>query len=341
MAQPFDPKRLELSGEAVPIAEHVTSSSASSSVLAFQSAGAQGSTQLTWYDRKGNILSTAGEAGEYQGLALSPDQTRVAYQRGNDLWLFDFARGVNTKFTFGNLSQTPAWFADGSRIAFMSVHGNGTGIYQKASNLAGQEELLYQSPEPKGYAPDWTHNGKFLMYNALSSDGKLGDLWILPLSGSAADRKPLSFLRTEFEEGGGRFSPDDRWVAYESNQSGKTEIYVLPFDASNPGSSAAGGLRQVSKDGGEGVHWSGDGKELFYIAPDGYLMSVDVIAAGRAFQTGAPQRLFKPPTTVYGSWDVAANDKRFLIAAPLAASAASAASRPYHVVVNWTELLKR
>jgi Tol biopolymer transport system component len=179
------------------------------------------------------------------------------------------------------------------------------------------------------------------MYNALSSDGKQGDLWILREGGSATDRKPLSFLRTEFEEGGGRFSPDDRWVAYESNQSGKTEIYVLPFDASNPGSSAAGGLHQVSKDGGDGVHWRGDGKELFYLAPDGYLMSVEVSAAGGAFQTGAPQRLFKSPGAGRGSWDVSGDGKRFLIAARPASGAASSASRPYHVVVNWTELLKR
>jgi Tol biopolymer transport system component len=274
-------------------------------------------------------------------VALSPDEKRVAYQRGNDLWLFEFTRGVNTKFTFGNVSLGPAWSADGSRIVFISIRGNGFGIYQKASNLAGQEELLYRSPDTKSFGTGWTHDGKFLMYTALSSDGKQGDLWILPMSGSAADRKPLSFLRTEFEENDGRFSADDRWVAYVSNQSGKTEIYVLPFDASNPGSPATGGLHQVSKDGGTDVHWSGDGRELFYMAPDGYLMSVDVNAAGGAFQTGAPQRLFKSPGTGRGSWDVSADGKRFLIAAPLAAGAASSASRPYHAVVNWTELLKR
>jgi eukaryotic-like serine/threonine-protein kinase len=343
MAQPFDPKRLELSGEAVPIAEQVSFagfSASSTGVLAFASGGTQAASQLTWVDRKGSVLSTAGEVGEYQSLALSPDAARVAYQRGADLWLFEFARGVNTKFTFGNPSSTPAWSADGSRISFMSIRGNGYDIYRKASNLDGQEELLFQSPELKGYPPDLTHDGKFLMYNALSSDGKQGDLWILTMAGSATDRKPLSFLRTEFEEGGGRFSPDDRWVAYESNQSGKTEIYVLPFDESNPGSSAAGGLHQVSKDGGTEAHWSGNGKELFYLAPDGYLMSVDVTAAGVAFQSGVPQRLFKSPAG-RRSWDVAADGKRFLFAAPAASGAGSPASRPYHVVVNWTELLKR
>jgi eukaryotic-like serine/threonine-protein kinase len=338
MAQPFDPKRLEFTGDAVPMADQVRSFGASpAGVIAFRSARTQQSAQLTWYDRKGSVLSTIGEVGEYQDLALSPDETRVAYVRDTGLWLFDFARGVNTKFTFGNPAREPAWSADGSRIVFLSLRGGGYAIYQKASNLAGQEELLYQSPDLKAL-PTWSHDGKFLMYTDISSAGKQGDLWILPVGGSA-DRKPLSYSRTEFEECCGRFSPDDRWVAYASNQSGKTEIYVLPFDASNPGSSAAGGLHQVSKDGGDSVRWSGDGKELFYFAPDGYLMSVDVNAASGAFQTGAPQRLFKSPATGFGTWDISSDGKRFLITAPPASGAA--ASPSYHVVINWTELLKR
>ena len=339
MAQPFDPRRLELTGEAVPIAEQVASFSASpAGVLAFASSGTQGNSQLTWYDPKGNILSTVGEIGEHNDLALSPDAARVAYQRGADLWLFEFARGVNTKFTFGNISAYPAWSADGSRIAFVSIRGSGWGIYQKTSDLAGQEDRLYQSPEVKS-VPNWNHDGQFLMYGALNADGKQGDLWILPMGGPGTDRKPVSLLRTEFNEVTARFSPDGRWVAYQSNQSGKYEIYVLPFDASNPGSSAAGGLHQVSKDGGQDARWSGNGKELFYLAPDGYLMSVGVNAAGGAFQAGAPQRLFKSPTASFGSWDVSADGKRFLIAAPPASGVA--ASPQFHVVVNWTELLKR
>jgi Tol biopolymer transport system component len=186
-----------------------------------------------------------------------------------------------------------------------------------------------------------TPDGRFAIYDALSSDGKLADLWLVPAAESAADRKPLSFLRTDFWEGEGRFSPDGRWVAYRSNQSGKYEIYVLPFDQSHPESSAAGGLRQVSKDGGQDARWSGDGKELFYLAPDGYLMSVAMNAAGSAVQPGAPQRLFKSPATGAGTWGVSGDGKRFLIAVPPAAGAAPPASIPYHVVENWTELLKR
>jgi hypothetical protein len=338
LAQPFDPKRLEFTGDAVPIAEQVRSFGASpAGVIAFRGARTQLSAQLTWYDRKGGVLSTAGEIGEYSDLALSPDQTRVAYERDTDLWIFDFTRGVNTKFTFGNPAREPAWSSDGSRIAFVSLRGGGYAIYQKASNLGGEEELLLQSPDLKAI-PSWSHDGRFLMYTALGSAGKQGDLWILPVGGSAADRKPLSFLRTEFSEFGGQFSPDGRWVAYVSNQSGKNEVYVLPFDEANPGSPAPGGLHQVSQDGGHDPHWSGDGKDLFYLAPDGYFMSVNVNAAGGTFQTGAPQQLFRSPARSEG-WDVAADGNRFLIAAPSGSGAA--ASPSYHVVVNWTELLKR
>ena len=147
-------------------------------------------------------------------------------------------------------------------------------------------------------------------------------------------------MRTEFDEVDGQFSPDGRWVAYVSNQSGKNEVYVRPFDEANPGSPAAGGVHQVSQDGGHNPHWSGDGKELFYLAPDGYFMSVNVTAAGGMFQSGAPQRLFKSPARSEG-WDVSADGKRFLIAAPVAAGGAQQPSPSYHVVVNWTELLKR
>jgi eukaryotic-like serine/threonine-protein kinase len=343
MAQPFDPKRMKFMGDVVPIAQQVDLAGFSASptgVLAFSTTVAQGNSQLTWVDRKGNVLSTAGEIGEYNDMALSPDASRVAYERGSDLWLFEFARGLNTKFTFGNLSVGPAWSADGSRIAFVSIRGSGFGIYQKASNSSGQEQPLYQSSDRK-YAVNWIHDGKFLLYDGLISDEKKEDLWILPADGSAADRKPLSFLRTDFAERYGRFSPDSRWVAYESNQSGKLEIYVLPFDESNPGSSAGAGLNQVSKDGGVLPHWSGDGQQLFYEAPDGYLMSVDVTIKGGAFQPGTPQRLFKLPATG-ASWDVSADGKKFLIAAPANSSGSAApSSQPFHVVMNWTELLKR
>jgi Tol biopolymer transport system component len=157
------------------------------------------------------------------------------------------------------------------------------------------------------------------------------------MEASGQDRKPISLLRTTASEQQGRFSPDGRWLAYSSNRSGKFEIYVMPFDESNPAASASGGLQQVSKEGGSLVHWSRDGKELIYVAGDGYLTAVDVSIAGGALQIGKPQPLFKPPA---GSWDVTKDGKQFLIAAPVA-SAAPPAARPLRVVLNWPEMVKR
>jgi eukaryotic-like serine/threonine-protein kinase len=349
MARPFDPKRMEFpsrpgSNNAVPVADQVYAfggfSASPSGVLAFGSfstAGTQANSQLTWFDRKGDILSTAGDAGEYGNLALSPDQARVAYRREDDLWLLDFAHdSTPARFTSGNPAGYPAWSPEGNSIVFTSMRGDGYGIYRKASNLAGPEELLFQSPNPKG-VPSWTSDGRFLIYDSLSSDGKGGDLWLLPVSGSAADRNPMAFLSTQYNEHNGRFSPDVHWVAYSSNRSGNYEIYVQPFDAANPGSPPAAAPHQASKGGGDNAHWSGDGKELFYMAPDDYLVSVAVSVEGSAFQTGMPQRLFKKPM---GSWDVTADGQRFLVANP-PASGAVAASRPYRVIENWTGLLKR
>jgi serine/threonine protein kinase len=343
MAQRFDPKRMEVSGDATPIAEQVVSFSASSTgVLAFRTGGIEAETsQLTWYDRKGNVLARPGDPGEYSSLALSPSDGRLAYRRGNDLWLFEFARsGTYTKFTFGNFASSPVWSADGSRITFVSTRGGGFGVYQKASNLAGPEETLYESTDYKD-GLSWTRDGRFVLYGALISDGKPGHLWILPADGSAGHRKPVSFKHAESEEVEGRFAPDGRWVAYRSSEAGKNEIYVRPFDSSDPSSSAAGGPRQVSKDGGDDPHWRSDGKELFYLAPDGYLMSVDVSSVGDVFQSGTPQRLFQSPTMRYRSWDVTTDGRRFLIAVPKPVGAEGTVSRPFQVVVNWTEMLKR
>ncbi len=334
MAQPFDGKKMELAGEARPIAEHVRSFFASpNGVLTFATAGSSGNSRLTSVDRKGSVLSTAGDIGEYRELALSPDGARAAYVRGIDLWLFEFGRGFATKFTVGNPSQNPSWSADGSSLTFNSIRSTGWGIYRKASNQSGQEDLLYQSPDPKG-VPNWTRDGKFLMFDAFASDGKLGDLWLLP----AGEHTPSAFLRTDASEFEGRFSPDAHWVAYASDRSGKFEIYVLPFDESNPGP-APGGLRQISTEGGTDPHWRADGKEIFYMALDGYVMSVAVNEVGGALQPGAPQRLFKSPAAAFGTWDVFPGGKKFLITAPENASGAPAA-QPFHVVMNWPEILK-
>ncbi len=230
------------------------------------------------------------------------------------------------------------WSHDGNRIFFTSVRPGGMGLNQMSANGAGQEEQLYQSSDPK-FLPVPTPDGKFILFENVSAEGNSGDLLLLPMNVSAADRKPAPLLQTRFVEGGGRFSPDGRWVAVYSNQSSQFEVYTLPFDESNPGASSSAGQRLISKGGGSMPHWRGDGKQLFYFAPDGYLMAVDINAASG--QPGTPQRLFKSPSADFATWDVSADGSKFLVAAPASSGSSTPASQPFHAIVNWTDLLKR
>jgi eukaryotic-like serine/threonine-protein kinase len=346
MAQPFDARRLEPSSEAVPIAEQVGSyidyglfSASSNGVLVYRS-GAGLDYQLRWLDQHGRVLGTVAEPGRYNSLALSPDGRRVAVSRTNpdntpnwDLWLLDLGRNTSTRLTYDQVRATsPVWSADGGTVIFNSVHEGESNLYLKSANGAGDERLLLKSTDGYQYATSSSRDGRFLLYTLENLQTK-SDLWVLPLQD---DRKPTAFLRTKFNESSGRFSPDGRWIAYTSDESGSDEIYVREFSSgSAQGSSDASGRWLISKGGGTDPRWRGDGKQLFYVASDGKLMSVD-ISAKPVFQVGAPRPLFQLPPGVIG-FEVTADGRRFLIGAPLAQSA----SVPFTVVLNWQSMLKK
>jgi serine/threonine protein kinase/Tol biopolymer transport system component len=354
MAVPFDPRQLALAGEPIPIAEQVTSFSATptgvlvywsgSTVTAGPSRGnIQG--QLTWFDRTGKVLGAIGDPGLYRTLAISPDGKRIAFERADpenfthhDIWLYDSVRGVTTRFTFySGWDGNPVWSPDGSHIAFGGEKPD-TGIfnlYQKTSDLAGEEELLFKSEVHK-IPSSWSPDGRFLLF--FNPTGAT-HVWVLPLDGTAANRKPFQLEQSAFMQAVGRFSPDGHWIAYDSNESGKDEIYVRPFDAAfaaGPSSSTMiTGKWMVSKDGGTVPLWRGDGKELFYLSPNGMAMAIDVNTAG-LFQAGIPKPLFKVPSGVV-YWDVTSDGKRFL----MPAASVSSASAPFTVVLNWQAGLKK
>ena len=345
MAQPFDANKLQVAGEPFPIAEQVGSNSVTgraffsvseTGVIAFLSTGAA-NTQLGWFDRGGKQLALVGMSAVDTGLRLSPDEKRLAVVRFDpqagspDIWLVDLARNTPSRFTFDPATETtPVWSPDGSRIAFASNRDGVSNLYQKLSSGAGNDEALLKSAEPT-LPHDWSPDGRFILYGVLSPNTSV-DLRLLPLSG---DQKPTLFIQTEFAESQGRFSPDGRWVAYISNESGQYQVYVQSFPSS-------GGKWQVSTSGGAQPQWRRDGKELFYLTPDRKLMAVEVNGTGPTFVPGVPKPLFDahvssvfPGNANY--YAVTGDGQRFLVNTLVGESAPV----PFTVVMNWTAGLKR
>jgi len=347
MAQPFDARRLELSGEPVTLADNAGSFSASpNGVLAYQAANVQ-PYQLRWLDREGKALITAGEPGIFfYTVDLSPDGKRAAvsvmraWTGATSIWLLDRSRGTSTQFTFDRFSIGAVWSPDGSRIIFSSNREGDLrefDLYQKPASGATDEELLLKSDERSTVPTSWSRDGRFLIYTATDSKMKKS-IWVLPLQ---SDKKPLPFLRTEFNEDNGRLSPDGRWVAYQSDESGTTEVYVRPFShESGEAVSGVGGKWLISNAGGSDPRWKGDGKELYYRAPDGKLMAVEVSTVP-VFQAGVPRVLIQAPLIgalgITPTWDVTSDGKSFLFVTP----AEQAAHAPFTVVLNWQAALKK
>ena len=342
MAQPFDAQHLEFSGEPVAVASHVDTfrnhgffSASTNGVLVYSTGGAAKTFQPTWFDRQGKVLGTVGEPGDFASLSLSPDGKGAAVSRidsGIALWLLDFSRGTSERFTFGSASAAVGiWSPDSSRIIF-SYYGNGVSdLYQKPASGARDEGLLLKSNENK-IPTSWSRDGRFLLYTVEDPKTARGALWVLPLGG---DKKPFPFLHTGFDSDYGRFSPDGRWVAYQSDESGRNEIYVRTFTPDSPSAAATrGGKWLISTEGGSEPRWGDDGKELYYLAADGKLMSVE-IATNSVFQAGVPKALFRTPlpprSAVRESWDVTPDGKRFLLLAPVGPSGPA----PLTVVLNW------
>lgn len=268
---------------------------------------------LTWFDRQGKIAGTVGDTGVYRTLSLSPDGKRVAAERtdpatqNKDIWIFDAATGAGTRFTSDPAWEAfPTWSHDGTRIVFTSNRSGVYDLYEKPSDGSSPEKLLYASMEGKA-ANSWSPDGRFLIYYSIGQNIRLR----LLAADGPADRKPVPLVDSKFTSVTGRFSPDGRWIAYTSNESGKNEVDVRPFDSD---AGTAGEPIVVTGGGGRTPLWRGDGRELYYMAPDGMATAVEVMP-GSKFQVGAPQPLFKVPDGLL-FWDVAPDGSRFLMPAP-------------------------
>jgi Tol biopolymer transport system component len=352
MAQEFDAKTMQLRGDAVPIAEQVetrtvTNSSfgaysvSSTGVLVYQRGASVTGSQLVWLDREGRQLAAIGESGSFGNVELSADQRRAVVtlldqtRQASDLWIVDLARGLRTRLTFGDGNKLHAvWSPDGSRVVFDSNRGRSFGrmdLYMRAANGTGDEERLFEDDRNK--APtSWSPDGRTLMFVSTmpSVSRPNSDLFVLPMTG---DRKPVPFLATPFNETDGHFSPDGKWVAYVSDESGRPEVYVLPFAGS-------AGKSQISTAGGGLPRWRADGKELFYLNRESKLVAVTVSAAGNVFDVGDSRTLFQLPinAVVQNNYDVSADGQRMLANA---LTLDPGGSPPLTMVVNWTAALKR
>jgi Tol biopolymer transport system component len=349
MAQPFDARHLKISGDPVRVVEEPVAqywdagvlSVSANGTLAYWSPG-NVESQLTWFDARGKILGTVGSPGPYYSVALSRDGTRALVSKSgpdlaHSLWLVDMSRGTNARVELDPLKdgEEGVWAADGRGIVFGSMRaGHLTDIYEKQMGGAADPEALIRSNEEK-YPLSLSPDGHFLLYGRVGG-GPLHKLWVLPLQGG---RKPAPFLRTESDEPDARFSPDGRWVAYVSNESGRFEVYVRAFspDPLGQGISDAGGKWLISDKGGSSPMWREDGKELYYIALDGKLMTV-ALAAGSAFQSSLPKALFQTPPGDNDTtrWAPSPDGTRFLFLVPETQEAA-----PFTIVLNWQAGLKK
>jgi eukaryotic-like serine/threonine-protein kinase len=316
--QSFDPSTLEFRTDArsFPLAEQVDWFSLSQNgTLVYRNLNAKNASPLVWFDRTGNVLDRAEGFTGSDHFSISPDSRFVAASRSGDIWISDLSRGVTSRLTFDPGEETsPLWSPRGDSVAFISNRDGKKAIYRKMTNGTNPEELLFEHPQLESIE-SWSPDDRFIIYTAAGQNGKSQNA-ILPITG---DRKPIP-LQSAFNTRQGRFSPDGRWLAYVSDESGTDEVYLETFPA-------GGGRWQVSVDAGANPRWRRDGRELFYISKQRNLMVVPIRATPGSVEFGAALSLFRVPFETY---DVA-DGNRFIL--PLPADNGPVAS--IDVVINW------
>ncbi len=337
-AQNFDLKNFKLSGEPAPIFTDIAFlpriskaaySVSSSGLLMAQKEGESAVSQLVWFDRAGHDLGMAAKAGVFGNIELSPDGKWIASDTtdpgslNTDVYLYNVAGGEAKRLTFDPaLDSSPIWSPDQKRLIFSDNREGQFNLYLKNSDGSQEEKLIPQEGIDR-FSNDWSRDGKFILYE------RGADLWYLSLPGL----QPTEFLKATSTLRTARFSLDGKWVAYASNESGKWEIYVTSFPEAH-------GKWQVSSGGGIQPRWRGDGKELFYLAPDDKLMSV-AVKTGANFDAGTPAALFQAYPREFGAtseqffYDVSKDGQKFLINTQV-----KSAKTPVSVVLNWTASLK-
>ena len=344
VAQELDSHKLQLTGEPRLLADPIAANgslgamnlSASPLGLLLYS-GFNSLSQFTWFDRTGKSLGAVGEPGEYSMFRLSPDARRVAVTReqsaDSDLWVFEVERRGASRLTLDPGSKLyPVWSPDGRTVVFSS--SSPRNLFRTESSGTGDAQRVFESPVNQ-YATDWSRDGRWILYYEIAPEtGR--DLGVIPMTADgklAPGAAPKLLLRTPFSEAFGRFSPElsPRWVAYESDVTGRHEIYVQSFPEAH-------GRTQISTAGGRFPQWGAGGRELFYVSPDNKLMVVSLKPGADLVEPSAPRELFPLPIADIGlsPYEVAPDGQRFLVRAT-----PGQAGQPLTVIVNWPALLKK
>lgn len=338
-ARRFDPVRLQLGASAHPVAEQVAVnafniaalSASAAGPIAYRTGRSGGMRQFVWFDRAGKEAGKVGNAGTFGPAypSSSPDDRVLAVQRtdaGNtDIWLIDLNRDTPIRFTTDpEANIAPLWSPNGDRIVFSTLRNGVFNLYQKTVSGSTGEELLVTGQSKQ--ATDWSRDGRFLLFRSNDPQSQW-DIWAMPLSG---DRKPFEVVRTRFEERDAQFSPDGEWIAYQSDESGRFEIYVQPFQRRGP-------RTRISAKGGVQVRWRHDGKELFYLSLDGEFVAVPVTfsADGQTIETRTGTMLFQARVGAVqdiglAHYTVSPDGQRFLVD-----TVVEEASAPITVILNW------
>ena len=345
MAQPFDPAKADLSGTPALLVQGVLNYSRESGPTAYSACsisqdgtivyrtGSGDITQPTWFDRSGKRGETIGEPAAYSEPSLSPDGKKILVEKAAtagaapDLYLFDLTRGsAATRLTFDPAPDISSIFSpDGREVVFSSPRAQRMDLYKKLANGSGSDELFFH-PDSNLFADDWSHDGRYILVELDGGVKTRSDLWILSAVG---DHTLIPYLQSQFNEAHAHFSPDGHWIVYSSDESGRPEIYVRSFPDS-------GGKWQISTAGGEQASWRGDGKEIFYMAPDRKLMAVTV-NIGASFEVGIPAPLLQTHIPVTGitddrnSYFATPDGQKFLVDELLESQMAE----PLTVVLNW------
>jgi len=345
MAQPFDPKKADFTGDPVPLIEHIRFdgsvsraifSTSETGILIYQSGTSNSGSKLAWVNRAGKVDGYLGETGLFYNIGLAPDGKHVATTlvegtaTSTDVWMFDVARNIRTRFSFNpDREFIPVFSPDGKQVVWGDDTGSGFVIKLRPADGAAPEQAITERNAYDLAAIDWSRDGKFLLCIGRGQGASAGalDIWAIPMVG---ERKPFAVLQDQFAKDNPQFSPDTRWVAYQSNESGRDEVYIAPF----PG---PGAKFQVSNNGGRMPMWRKDGKELYYVSLDQKMMAVPIQAAAATVQPGAPQDLFAVRVPPIRATYTVAGDGRFLINT----IGETADSAPLSLFTNWPATLRK